>query len=645
MEVVNEELLNANPIIISNECTKKILEQMKKNIGKIKIDNKKGTGFFCKIPFPDKNNMIPVFITNNHVINNINEEILIYIEEECQERKMLINNDRKIYMSDEKKYDITIFEIKEEDNIKHYLELDEKIIDDVLNNDYNKNDKYIDQTVYIIQYPEGKLSVSYGLIQNRYEDKRYDFQHSCSTRSGSSGSPILNLNNNKIIGIHKKGTKQYNIGAFLNEPIKEFINQNFNNKITISNYIENYNDFHIYELELKHENKKYCDALLKTEPSIEENISNKFTEQIKFNINMENIFDNKKNEINNNLKNKINKDINNNISFDANNNINFDINNNINFDINNNEIKSSEGGNKDDVISYNINKENGEMKILISEKDPMTKEKLDIILDNLLKDYQKEKLNALIMIHEKICDKSKQNKEMLIPNINKIITVLKSVSHKIFYMKDLNTIPIKFAKYLLIIFYKLASNKELISHLSYNILLDTSRELLRYLLIDGLDDFGEGNIIFKSINSTMLRILENCDITLVISALLELIKEFDEKDEKKLVYLSIKCLKKTTYNNIAKNIDNIKISQILLQIHLLLLSLQKKSKDLNKKSQIDIIILNTVKYIVEEFVKYKKEKILEEYSKSVKSHQFKDKFLHKWIMNELKKAQPRKNII
>ena len=135
----------------------------------------------------------------------------------------------------------------------------------------------------------------------------------------------------------------------------------------------------------------------------------------------------------------------------------------------------------------------------------------------------------------------------------------------------------------------------------------------------------------------MLRILENCDITLVISGLLELIKEFHESDDKNLVNLSIKCLLKTTFN-LSQNIDNIKISQILLQIHMLLLSLQKKNKDLNKKSQIDALIISTVKNIVGEFVKYKKEKILEEYSKSVKNHQFNDKFLLKWIKAELEKS-------
>ena len=49
--------------------------------------------------------------------------------------------------------------------------------------------------------------------------------HYCSTENGSSGSPILNISNNKIIGIHKQSTKtkEYNIGAFLCNSIKEYI--------------------------------------------------------------------------------------------------------------------------------------------------------------------------------------------------------------------------------------------------------------------------------------------------------------------------------------------------------------------------------------------------------------------------------------
>ena len=75
---------------------------------------------------------------------------------------------------------------------------------------------------YIIQYPENNLSVSYGILDKMYEDKEYNFNHKCSTKDGSSGSPILNINN-KIIGIHKEGTTKYNVGTFLNYPIEEFI--------------------------------------------------------------------------------------------------------------------------------------------------------------------------------------------------------------------------------------------------------------------------------------------------------------------------------------------------------------------------------------------------------------------------------------
>ena len=85
--------------------------------------------------------------------------------------------------------------------------------------------------MYIIQYPEGQLSVSYGILAQIFEDKPYNFLHKCSTRKGSSGSPIINLKN-KIIGIHKKGyDKNYNEGTFLNYPIKEFIKNNYINNL------------------------------------------------------------------------------------------------------------------------------------------------------------------------------------------------------------------------------------------------------------------------------------------------------------------------------------------------------------------------------------------------------------------------------
>ena len=134
----------------------------------------------------------------------------------------------------------------------------------------------------------------------------------------------------------------------------------------------------------------------------------------------------------------------------------------------------------------------------------------------------------------------------------------------------------------------------------------------------------------------MLRVLENCDMTSVICALLELIKEFQEKGDKNLINLSIKCLLKTTHN-LSSNIDNIKIDKILLQMHLLLLNLQKKYPDFSKRSQNDNLIFNTVKNIVGDFFKIKKDKILDDYSRSVKNHEINDKFLLQWIKSVLEK--------
>ena len=94
-----------------------------------------------------------------------------------------------------------------------------------------------------MQYPNyyygQKLAVSYGIIKDKFMDKEYNFIHYCCTEKGSSGSPILNITNNKIIGIHKSAEerKEYNVGAFLYYSIKEFINKYNNNK----NYNNNYN--------------------------------------------------------------------------------------------------------------------------------------------------------------------------------------------------------------------------------------------------------------------------------------------------------------------------------------------------------------------------------------------------------------------
>ena len=202
-------------------------------------DGSQGTGFFCKIPFPTREKLLPVLIMNNHIINQDllhkeKEKVSLIIKNEKKVKTINLNNRTKYTNPD---YDITILELRDEiDDIHNFLELDDIIIENILDNNMNKdsNQVFIGETIYIIQYPEGKLSVSYNILNSIYEDKKNNFNHFCSTKNGSSGSPILNISTNKIIGIHKESSElhNYNRGTFLNWPIIEFIQKycfNMNN--------------------------------------------------------------------------------------------------------------------------------------------------------------------------------------------------------------------------------------------------------------------------------------------------------------------------------------------------------------------------------------------------------------------------------
>ena len=252
-------ILKGFPNILSYECSKILIEQMEKNICKIRIEEEQATGFFCKIPFPDRNNMLPVLITagffiNEKILYNENQKIELIIKEEKNKRYLDLK-DRIKYINQE--YNTTIIEIKETDKIKNYLELNEYLIKDIENYQESKgilDNEFIENTIYTLQYPEGELSVSYGLLNIIYIDKKFKFTHRCSTRGGSSGAPILTVDN-KVIGMHVEGHKNFNIGTFLNYPIKDFVLKNGKiDEILLSNFNKKYNlnieDFNITKLNL-----------------------------------------------------------------------------------------------------------------------------------------------------------------------------------------------------------------------------------------------------------------------------------------------------------------------------------------------------------------------------------------------------------
>ena len=228
-EYINEKLLEDYPTYISIEQTKTILEQLENCICRIYMnDGGKGTGFFCNIKYENTNKSFPALITNYHVLNENDIKpdkqfkISFYHNKKLENKDIKIGKNRLVYTS--KKYDTTIIELKDEkDDIKKFLEIDQRIFQD------NSNVLFYGNSAYVLHFPGNKsASVSYGVIKKN-ENSNYQLIHYCSTEKGSSGGPILSLSDMKVIGIHKgAGLTKCNLGFFLKYPIEELFQNSIN---------------------------------------------------------------------------------------------------------------------------------------------------------------------------------------------------------------------------------------------------------------------------------------------------------------------------------------------------------------------------------------------------------------------------------
>ena len=261
-DIKQERLIKEQPIPVTLQNTKKILFQMENCICKIYMNNGGiGTGFLCKIPF--NNNLLPVLITNNHILNenDISNNKIIKLTINNKVKKIEMDNTRIKYSNPDKKVDITIIEIKpNKDGINHYLEIDEK---DINKDIENLELEYIKKSAYILHYPNEELRVSYGIINDLFDNKTIN--HFCNTEDGSSGSPILSLKTFQVIGIHYGSSQNqqinFNYGTFIKYAIDEF--NNFHNKSNKSNKSDKSNN---------KEYKNEMNIIYKTDKEGDENI-------------------------------------------------------------------------------------------------------------------------------------------------------------------------------------------------------------------------------------------------------------------------------------------------------------------------------------------------------------------------------------
>ena len=195
----------------------------------IEMNGKKGhaTGFFMKVLL--SNNIYRFLVTNYHVISEqlINKKIEIELH---NKETVYLKLDLKNIHFFDGQLDVTVIQIS--DDLYEILEIVDFLDCDM--NYLNGYDQYKNQGVFALGYPFGQEIVnSVGKIS---EINVYEFCHNIATDRGSSGSPVLLLNNSKLIGIHKQGNyiKEINEGTFIGIIIDKLKNQLMNN----NNYIK-----------------------------------------------------------------------------------------------------------------------------------------------------------------------------------------------------------------------------------------------------------------------------------------------------------------------------------------------------------------------------------------------------------------------
>jgi hypothetical protein len=211
---------------------------------------------------------------------------------------------------------------------------------------------------------------------------------------------------------------------------------------------------------------------------------------------------------------------------------------------------------------------------------------------------------------------------------NELVDAYSFVMNDIFKY-PVNEIPLRFTKYFITIVNKTCASKEIMKEVSEHRVHELVEQLLTRLLIENLDKIGdnkEGELILKNLNSSMLRMLENCQVTYIFCTLFGLLKKYkDEKSMPKLPGLIIKCLLKLS-KIMDRIIEKLDLKKFLVAVHEYLAVV-----DHNSKSQNDELGIRICKTLINEVVKLRKNKVQEAHAAVIVDHPTEDRHIGKWI--------------
>ena len=229
----------------------------KKSLCKIRYRNMMASGFCCLIPIFNKNK-VPVLIACEHLINldNIRKGCNINLDFNDFHELISIRIDERTKIYSDKKFDITIIEIKETDELKDkllFMEIDEDVFNEnLIQKNFGLLNAYILHYCFDISYREKNINNFVDFKKNNNlklkeitNNKGYYIEegeiqiienkiiHNMSTGLGSSGAPIISSNKFKVIGYHTGSfMKGHGFGWLLQIPIQNYIKQFYqsNNK-------------------------------------------------------------------------------------------------------------------------------------------------------------------------------------------------------------------------------------------------------------------------------------------------------------------------------------------------------------------------------------------------------------------------------
>jgi hypothetical protein len=239
------------------------------------------------------------------------------------------------------------------------------------------------------------------------------------------------------------------------------------------------------------------------------------------------------------------------------------------------------------------------------------------------------KINYILTLKEIFGSKKNfnLNKDKILINIDLIIQTISCELEKIFninniYLKSIKELELKYITLLNKIFEYISNNKIIIETLNLETLQKICLTFFNYLQVDNSKKVNKNyKSILEDMNTLMLSFISNSTKTHILISLLNIAYDYKDCD---ISILSINCI----LYLLKKNIDFNKLNNKAL---LVIITKIVNNLEINEENNRIENIIKCMKKLLNEIIKVKNEKILDDYKECIKKNNIKDNNIYIWI--------------